>query len=93
MKLYTVHQNTYTEGNFGDLMYAGAVLIGVYTNYESAKKIVDNFIPGRYYAQFGEGEQDMYITEIESDNCISEPTTYSGMYYSDDEEENDLPLK
>jgi hypothetical protein len=74
-------------------MYAGAVLIGVYTNYESAKKIVDNFIPGRYYAQFGEGEQDMYITEIESDNCISEPTTYSGMYYSDDEEENDLPLK
>ena len=99
MKLFTVHQNTYTEGNFGDLTYAGATLIGVYTNYEVAKKIVDDFIPITYYAQFGEGKQDMFITEIESDVQLSEPNTYKGMYYSDDEEEkytdeeNDLPLK
>jgi hypothetical protein len=60
-------------------------------------KIVDDFIPGKYYAQFGEGEQDMFITEIESDIQLREPTTYDGRYYSDDEqedypdEENDLP--
>jgi hypothetical protein len=98
MKLFTVHQNTYTEGNFGDLMYAGADLIGVYTNYESAKKIVDDFVPGKYYAQFGIGEQDMFITEIESDIQLREPTTYDGRYYSDDEQEDypdedDLHLK
>jgi hypothetical protein len=98
MKLFTVHQNTYTEGNFGDLMYAGAVLIGVYTNYESAKKIVDDFVSITYYAQFGTGEQDMYVTEIESDVQLSEPITCDGRYYSDDEEEeypeeDDLTLK
>jgi hypothetical protein len=97
MKLFTVHQNTYTEGNFGDLMYAGARLIGVYTNYEAAKKIVNDFISITYYAQFGTGEQDMYITEIESDVQLSEPNTDNGRYYSDDEdeyqEENDLTLK
>lgn len=88
MKLFTVHQNTYTEGNFGDLMYRGAVLIGVYTNYEAAKKIVNDFIPVKYYAQFGEGEQDMFITEIETDVQLSEPTTYDGRYFSDDEQED-----
>ena len=91
MKLFTVFQNTYTEGNYGDLVYKGATLIGVYTNYEAAKKIVDNFIPVKYYAQFGEGEQDMFITEIESDVQLSEPTTYDGRYYSDDEEQEDYP--
>jgi hypothetical protein len=97
MKLFTVHQSIYTESNFGNLMYQGAKLIGVYTNYEAAKKIVDDFIPVIYYAQFGTGEQDMYITEIESDVQLSEPNTDNGRYYSDDEdeyqEENDLPLK
>jgi hypothetical protein len=98
MKLFTVHQNTYTEGNFGDLMYAGAKLIGVYTNYESAKKIVNDFVSITYYAQFGTGEQDMYVTEIESDVQLSEPITCDGRYYSDDEEEeypeeDDLTLK
>jgi hypothetical protein len=88
MKLFTVHQNTYTEGNFGDLMYAGAILIGVYTDYESAKKIVDDFIPRSYYAQFGTGEQDMYVTEIESDIQLREPTIYDGRYFSDDEQED-----
>lgn len=91
MKLFTVFQNTYTEGNYGDLVYKGADLIGVYTNYEAAKKIVDNFIPVKYYAQFGEGEQDMFITEIESDVQLSEPTTYDGRYYPDDEEQEDYP--
>jgi len=87
MKLYTVHQNTYTESNFGDLIYSGAVLIGVYTNYKVAKKIVDNFIPVKYYARFETGEQDMYLTEIESNVQLSEPTIYKGMYYSSEEEE------
>ena len=88
MKLYLVQQNRFTEGDNGELNYVGLVLIGVYTNYDTAKAVVDNFTPVEFNAQYGSVLQDLVFSEIESDVQLSKPSTDDGLFdFEDDEEE------
>lgn len=80
MKLYTLHQRTFHEGQFGDLESSGSVLIGVYTDIEIPTKIVEEFVPVKFQAQFGSGLQDLYITEIETDIQLAELRNTTGYF-------------
>lgn len=80
MKLYTLHQRTYHEGEFGDLESSGSILIGVYTDIKVPTKIVEEFVPVKFHAQFGTGLQDLYITEIETDVQLAELCTNNGFF-------------
>jgi hypothetical protein len=80
-----LQQNTFSEGEFGDLKFDGLLLIGVYTDKSIAQSIIDNFIPVEYNARFGKGLQDLILTEIDSDSQLEEPCTYNGIYTVEEE--------
>ena len=65
MKLYTVIQETFTEGNFGDLEAGHSIHHGVFSTRETAQEYVDNYSVETFEAQFGDSDEKLYIIESE----------------------------
>ena len=92
MKLYLVQQNTFNEGNNGELNYRGLELIGVYTDYNTAKGVVDNFTPVAYHAQYSSVLQNLILTEVESDIQLVEPCTDDGLSHFNEDENEEITI-
>lgn len=84
MKLYLLQQYTYRESDNGDLQDSDIIMIGIYDNIEIPNKIISEFVPTMYNAQYGSGLQNMFITEIEMNIQLAEPVNNISMtdFYS-----------
>ena len=67
MKMYLLTQQTYTEGNFGDLELNCTITFGVFSTIELAIEAKSKVKENRFKAQFGSAIQQCYITELELD--------------------------
>lgn len=65
MKIYTVLQEQFTDGNFGDLEYSISTFHGVFSSRELAEKYIATVTVAKFYAQFGSSVEELHIIESE----------------------------
>lgn len=90
MKVFILKQQTYSEGQFGDLELGMDNILGVYSTLELAQQAASKVVIFTFYAQFGSAEMVTAITEHELDS-VMEPKgcqyTGHGNEYIPEEEE------
>lgn len=72
MKLYLLIQDQYQEEDFGKLTEAPSIIHGIFRDINKAKNIAKEIHIEKFYAQFGESTETLYLLEIKSDIKLDE---------------------